>query len=75
MKNWKNWVLPALGTIALILDMGFDVINPLLLELEVPAKSIGVIKAFFGVYAIWKMANNKALQRIGGGGIRNPDPK
>lgn len=63
MSNLKNWFLPVLGTLALILDMGFDVVNPILTEIGIPAKIIGAIKTVFGLYAIWKMAHNKSLDK------------
>jgi len=66
----KNLLLPILGVILVILDMGFDTVNPILIEVGVPENWIGVLKTIFGVYGIYRIAKNKSIdlptQSIGG---------
>lgn len=75
--KFKNWVLPILGIILTIADLGFEAINPLLLAIGIPDKYIGILKAIFGIYGLYKIAINKPVvysDDIGGGGIKNPPP-
>lgn len=60
-KIKENWFLPILGTLLVILDYGFDAVNPLLLALKIPNNYIEVIKAVFGIYGIYRIAKNKSI--------------
>lgn len=59
--KFKNWVLPILGIILTIADLGFEAINPLILAIGIPDKYIGILKAIFGFYGIYKIATNKPI--------------
>lgn len=84
MKNvLKNWAFAFVGFVLVILDQGFEVLNPFLIELGTPEKWIGFIKLAFGLFAIYKLKislptqNEEKLKdlvnkNIGGGGIQNP---
>jgi hypothetical protein len=66
MELLKKWGLAVLSFLLIILDQGFDVVNPFLLELGLPDKLIGVIKAIFGAYALYRATmqespNNKLI--------------
>lgn len=54
MELLKKWGLAVLSFFVIILDQGFDVVNPLLIEIGVPDNWIGVLKAVFGAYAIYR---------------------
>lgn len=75
MELLKKWGLAVLSFLLIILDQGFDVVNPLLLEIGIPEKWAGIIKAIFGFYAIYRATmqespNNKFL-----GGSKPPQNK
>lgn len=55
MKTLKNWWFALLGMVAIILDQGFEVLNPFLIEIGLPEKWIGFIKLAFGLYAVYKL--------------------
>lgn len=54
MKTLKNWWFALLAMIVIILDNGFDVLNPFLVEIGLPDKYIGYAKVIFGLYGIYK---------------------
>ena len=54
MSTLKNWWLQIATVLLAVLDLGFDVINPLIAELGVPDKVITVLKVAFGIYALLK---------------------
>lgn len=49
MSTLKNWWLQILAIAGLVLDLGFDSLNPLILALGVPEKWIIIIKLLFGL--------------------------
>ena len=78
--KFKNWVLPILGIILTIADLGFEAINPILLELGIPDRYIGILKAVFGIYGLYRIATNKPIiqkdvSADDGIGGSNPPPK
>lgn len=60
----KNWALPLLGALLLILDLGFNEINPLLVEFGLSQRWIGIIKVAFGVYGIYKIKKSLPTQNV-----------
>lgn len=73
MSTLKNWWFAILGFALIILDQGFEVLNPFLVDLGVPEKWIGTIKLIFGLYGVYKLKaslptqNMDKLQSIIGG--------
>jgi hypothetical protein len=59
ISKLKNWWFALLGMAAIILDQGFEVLNPFLIEIGLPEKWIGLVKLAFGLYAVYKL--KKAL--------------
>lgn len=64
IKKLKNWWFVILGVIVLILDQGFDILNPLLVEYGASVKLIGIIKLIFGVYGLIKVKNQLPTQNF-----------
>ena len=60
----KNWALPLLGTLLLVLDLGFNEINPLLVEFGLNPRWIGIIKVAFGAYGIYKIKKSLPTQNV-----------
>jgi len=54
MRTLKNWWLQIATVLLAVLDLGFDVINPLISELGISNKWINVLKIAFGIYALLK---------------------
>lgn len=54
MSTLKNWWLQILAVAGLILDLGFDALNPLILAVGVPEKWIVIIKILFGLAIMLK---------------------
>jgi hypothetical protein len=54
MSTLKNWWLQILAFAGLILDLGFDALNPLILAVGVPEKWIIIIKILFGLAIMLK---------------------
>jgi hypothetical protein len=54
MNTLKNWWLQILAVAGLILDLGFDALNPLILAVGVPEKWIVIIKLLFGLAIMLK---------------------
>ena len=78
MSTLKNWWFALLGMLAIVLDQGFEVLNPFLVEIGLPEKWIGLVKLIFGLYAIYRVKKelptqnvDKLIQKIGG---TNPPP-
>ena len=55
MKTLKNWWFALLGFALIILDQGFEVLNPFLSELGLSQKLIGIVKLLFGIYGVYKL--------------------
>lgn len=55
MKTLKNWWFAILGFALIILDQGFEVLNPFLSDLGISEKGIGIVKLLFGIYGIYKL--------------------
>lgn len=51
----KNWWFAAIGILAIILDQGFSLVDPILSDIGASRKLIGFIKIVFGVYGIIKL--------------------
>jgi hypothetical protein len=67
MELLKKWGLAVLSFLVIVLDQGFDVVNPLLLEIGIPEKWAGVIKAIFGFYAIYRATMQESPKsKLGG---------
>lgn len=91
MRTLKNWWFAIAGFALIILDQGFDVINPLLVEIGLNSKWIAIVKLCFGLYGIYRLKvqlptqNTEKLKEIvknkvaddgpGGSNDPNPDPK
>ena len=55
MKTLKNWWFAILGFALIILDQGFEVLDPFLAEIGLPEKYIGILKVLFGLYGVYKL--------------------
>lgn len=55
INKLKNWWFVIFSTALLLLDTGFDVINPILLEFNIPANYINIIKVIFSIYTLIKL--------------------
>jgi len=62
MKTLKNWWLVGLSGLLLLLDLGFDAINPVLGLIGVSGKAADVIKALFVLYGIVKAKKSLPTQ-------------
>jgi hypothetical protein len=73
METLKKWGLALLGVLLIVLDQGFEVVNPFLVGLGVPEKWIGIIKVLSGAYALYKTTIQESPKSrfIGGS---NPPP-
>lgn len=65
MNTLKNWWLQILTIAGLILDLGFDAINPLILAIGVPDKWVVLIKVLFGLYIVLKSKIQLPTQNVG----------
>lgn len=78
MSTLKNWWFALLGMLAVVLDQGFEVLNPFLIEIGLPEKWIWLVKLIFGLYGIYRVKKelptqnaDRLIQQIGG---TNPPP-
>jgi len=55
MNTLKNWWFAIVGFALIILDQGFEVLNPFLLEIGISEKWIGILKVLFGLYGVYKL--------------------
>lgn len=89
INKLKNWWFAILGITVIVLDQGFDFLNPILSDLGISGRWIGIVKLIFGAYAIYKLKkqlptqNSEKLKEIldtrvadiAGGGVKNDPPK
>ena len=79
MSTLKNWWLQILAVAGLILDLGFDALNPLILAVGVPEKGVIIIKIIFGLAIMLKSKvqlptqNTEKLESLIGGTITPKD--
>lgn len=64
MKTIKNWWLTGLGIVVIVLDQGFDLINPLILDYNLSPQTIASIKIIFGIYAMVKLKTSLPTQNL-----------
>lgn len=64
MNTLKNWWLQILTVLGLVLDLGFDAINPLILAIGVPDKWVIIIKVLFGLYIVLKSKIQLPTQNV-----------
>lgn len=80
MNTLKNWWFAIVGFALIILDQGFEVLNPFLVELGISEKWIGFLKLAFGLYGVYKLKvqlptkNPDKLQNIVDAEIGLPKP-
>ena len=55
MSTLKNWWFAIVGFALIILDQGFEVLNPFLVDLGLSEKWIGFLKVAFGLYGVYKL--------------------
>lgn len=55
MNTLKNWWFAIVGFALIILDQGFEVLNPFLSELGLSEKWIAFLKVLFGLYGVYKL--------------------
>ena len=55
MNTLKNWWFAIVGFALIILDQGFEVLNPFLVEIGISEKWIGLLKVLFGLYGVYKL--------------------
>lgn len=72
MSTLKNWWLQIIAVLLTVLDYGFDIVSPILEELNIPDNWIKVIKTVFVIYAVIKSKKelptqnaDKLIQQIG----------
>ena len=79
MNTLKNWWLAIVGAVLIVLDQGFEVLNPFLVEIGIPDKWIGILKIAFGLYGAYKlkmqMPSSKFLSVEETEAIGQPFPK
>ena len=64
MSTLKNWWLQILAIAGLVLDLGFDALNPLILAIGVPEKWIIIIKLLFGLAIMIKSKVQLPTQNV-----------
>lgn len=65
MKNvLKNWWFAVLGVVMVILDSGFDVVNPVLEMIGLPDKWVNLVKACFALYGIIRLKQSLPTQNV-----------
>lgn len=64
MNTLKNWWFAFLGFALIILDQGFEVLNPFLLEVGLSEKWIGFLKVLFGLYGVYKLKIQLPTQNV-----------
>ena len=64
MSTLKNWWFAILGFALIILDQGFEVLNPFLVELGISEKWIGFLKLAFGLYGVYKLKVSLPTQNV-----------
>ena len=64
MNTLKNWWFAILGFALIILDQGFEVLNPFLVELGISEKWIGLLKLAFGLYGVYKLKVSLPTQNV-----------
>ena len=64
MSTLKNWWFAIVGFALVILDQGFEVLNPFLSELGMPAKWIGFLKVAFGLYGVYRLKVSLPTQNM-----------
>ena len=62
MKTLKNWWFAIVGFALIILDQGFEILNPFLSEIGLSEKGIGIIKIVFGLYGVYKLKTSLPTQ-------------
>lgn len=55
MNTLKNWWFAIVGFALIILDQGFEVLNPFLSEFGLSEKWIDLLKLIFGLYGVYKL--------------------
>jgi len=55
ISTLKNWWFALIGFALVILDQGFEVLNPFLIEIGLPEKWIGFVKLAFGLYGVYRL--------------------
>lgn len=64
MSTLKNWWFAIVGFALIILDQGFEVLNPFLVELGISEKWIGFLKLAFGLYGVYKLKISLPTQNV-----------
>ena len=65
MSTFKNWWFAIVGMVLIILDQGFEVLNPFLIDIGVGETWIKWIKLIFGLYGMYKLKISLPTQNIG----------
>lgn len=66
MNTLKNWWFAIVGFALIILDQGFEVLNPFLADLGLSEKWIGFLKVLFGLYGVYKLKMQNPSANLGG---------
>lgn len=64
MSTLKNWWFAILGFALIILDQGFQVLNPFLIEIGLSEKWIAIVKLLFGLYGVYKLKISLPTQNV-----------
>lgn len=64
MNTLKNWWLAIAGIIVIVLDKGFEVVEPFLTNLGVNSKWVNVVQVIFGIWAVYKLNTKLPTQNV-----------
>ena len=64
MNTLKNWWFASVGFALIILDQGFEVLNPFLNDIGLSEKWIGALKVAFGLYGVYKLKVSLPTQNV-----------
>ena len=64
MSTLKNWWFAIVGFALIILDQGFEVLNPFLVDLGMSEKWIGLLDLAFSLYGVYKLKVQLPTQNV-----------
>lgn len=74
LQKLNQWWVAIVGMALVILDLGFDVVNPILIDAGITGKWLATIKVLFGIYGIYRLYKIKPMSVVEGPGGSNPPP-
>lgn len=64
LRVLKNWWFAIVAFLFVLLDQGFEVISPLLVEIDISKDCIGWIKVAFALYGLYKLKKEMPTQNV-----------